>query len=169
MKDAGPRDFRLISPDWLRGHSGERGGFTLLELLVVIFIISVVLALALPTFTGMGGNKTVSDAKRVASILRYLNDSALSTKESLTLKVDFREKVIGYNGPEGEKSERFDSLSGVELQSRGMVTEGELFVFFSPLGAQEDITMHLGDEGSAVAVTLHSLNGRVKIRVKDES
>lgn len=168
MRDAASRDFSLSSSDRLRRRSGVRGGFTLLELMVVIFVISVVLAIALPTFTGMGESKAVSDAKRIASLLRYLNDTALSTKESLTLRVDFREKVIGYNGPEGEKSERVDSLSGVELQSGGMVTEGELLVFFSPLGAREDITVHLGDEGSAVAVTLHSLNGRVKIRVKDE-
>ena len=163
MRDAGLRDFSLLSPDRLRGYSGKRGGFTLLELMMVIFIISVVLALSLPTFTGMGENKIVSDAKRIASILRYLNDSALSTKESLTLRVDLRDKVIGYNGPEGEKSERIDSLSGVELQSRGMVTEGELLVFFSPLGAQENITIHLGDEGSPIAVALNSMNGRVKI------
>ena len=163
MRDAGLRDFSLLSPDRLRGHSGEKGGFTLLELMMVVFIISVVLALSLPTFTGMGENKIVSDAKRTASILRYLNDSALSTKESLTLRVDFKDKVIGYNGPEGDKSERIGSLSGVELQSRGMVTEGELFIFFSPLGARESLTIHLGDEGSAMAVALNSMNGRVKI------
>jgi len=163
MPDAGLRDFSLLSCDRLRGHSGKRGGFTLLELMMVVFIISIVLALSLPTFTGMGDNKLLSDAKRIASILRYLNDSALSTKESLTLKVDFKDKVIGYNGPEGEKSERIDSLSGVELQSRGMVTEGELLVFFSPLGARENITMHLGDEGPTIAIALNSMNGRVKI------
>ena len=163
MPDMGLRDFSLSSPERLRARYRRMGGFTLLELMVVIFIISVVLALALPTFTGMGENKLLSDAKRIASILRYLNDSALSTKESLTLKVDFKDKVIAYNGPEGEKSERFDSLSGVELQSRGMVTEGELIVFFSPLGAQENITMHLGDEGSRISVALNSMNGRVKI------
>jgi prepilin-type N-terminal cleavage/methylation domain-containing protein len=163
MRDTGLRDFGLSSPERSGEHFGRREGFTLLELMVVIFIISVVLALALPTFTGMGGNKITSDAKRIASILRYLNDSALSTKESLTLSVDFKDKVIGYNGPEGEKSEQFDSLTGVELQSKGMITEGELFVLFSPLGAQENITMHLGNEDSHMAVALNSMNGKVKI------
>jgi len=168
MPDAGLRNFSISPPERLRVHSLRGEGFTLLELMVVIFIISVVLALSLPTFTGMGENKIMSDAKKIASILRYLNDSAISTKESLTLKVDFRDKVIGYDSPEGEKSEQFDSLTGVELQSKGLVTEGELFVFFSPLGAQENITMYLGDEGSAVAVILNSMNGRVKIKLKDE-
>jgi len=144
MRHAGLRDFSLLSPDRLNAHSGRGAGFTLLELMLVVFIISVVLAFSLPSFTGMGENKIVSDAKRIASILRYLNDSALSTKESLTLRVDFKDKVIGYNSPEGEK-------------------EGELFVFFSPLGARENITMYLGDEGSAMAVALNSMNGRVKI------
>lgn len=163
MPDAGLKDFSRSFPEQLREHFCRRDGFTLLELMVVIFIISVVLALALPTFTGMGEHRIMSDAKRIASILRYLNDSALSTKENLTLKVGFKDKVIHYNGPEGEKSEQFDSLTGVELQSKGMVTEGELFVFFGPLGAQENITMHLGDEGSRMAVALNSMNGRVKI------
>jgi prepilin-type N-terminal cleavage/methylation domain-containing protein len=168
MPDAGLKDFILPSSERSRVYYGRRDGVTLLELVLVVFIVSVVLALVLPTFTGIGENKVMSDAKRIASILRYLNDSALSTKESLTLRVDLKDKVIGYNGPEGEKSERLDSLTGVELQSRGNVTEGELFVFFSPLGAQENITMHLGEDASAMAVTLHHMNGRVKIRLRDE-
>jgi len=169
MKGTCLEDCNLFTAERMRVRSFSGGGFTLLELMVVIFIVSVVLALALPSFTGVGENKAMSDAKRIASILRYLNDSAQSTKESLSLKVDFRDKVIEYSSPEGEKSERFDSLSGVELQSRGNVTEGELLFFFSPLGAQENIIMHLGDEDSAIEVTLNNLSGRVKIQSKDGS
>lgn len=143
-------------------------GFTFLELIIVIFIVSLVLALSLPSFTGMGESRIKSDSKRIASIIRYLNDSAISAKDTLQMKFNFKDRSLNYTGPEGEKSESFDSLSGVELQSRGMVSEGEVIIFFSPMGALENFTVHLRDDGSTMAVALNSVNGRVKIIQNEE-
>jgi len=141
----------------------SRKGFTLLELIVVIFILSLVLAVSLPSLTGIGESKMKSDAKRLGSIVRYLNDSALSTKNTLHMKITFADRVINYNGPDGDKSEKFDFLSGIELLSRGMVSEGEVVVFFSPLGASESFTMHLRDDKSDMSIAFNSMSGRVKI------
>lgn len=139
-------------------------GFTLLELIVVIFIVSLILAVSLPSFNGMGESRTRSEAKRLASLVRYLNDSALSRKETLHMKITFDDKAIRYAGPDGEKSEKFDSLSGIELQSSGMVSEGEIIFFFSPLGATESFTAYLRDSGSDMTVGFNGMNGRVNIR-----
>ncbi|GAB4417612.1 MAG: prepilin-type N-terminal cleavage/methylation domain-containing protein [Thermodesulfovibrionales bacterium] len=143
-------------------------GFTLLELIVVVFIISMVLAVSLPSFTGVGESKVKSDAKRIASILRYQNDSAISAKETFSMKVDFSRASTGsalliYNGPDGEKAEVFKDISGVELQSRGMVSEGEVVIFFGPSGASENIKVYLGDDKNLWTVALNSMSGRVKI------
>lgn len=145
----------------------KNSGFTLLELVVVIFIVSLILALALPSFTGIGESKTRSEARRLASIVRYLNDSAISTKESLQMKIDFKDRLLSYSSPEGEKSERFDSISAVELQSKGMISEGEVIVTYGPLGAQENFRIYLKDGGSSMDVLFNSMSGRVKIN-KDE-
>jgi general secretion pathway protein H len=146
----------------------ENDGFTLLELIVVIFIVSLVLAVSLPSFTGMGESRIRSEAKRLASLVRYLNDSALSTKETLQMKITFNDKIIRYVGPDGEKSERFDSLSGIELPSKGMVSEGEIIFFFSPVGGSESFTAHLKDDRANMTVDFNSMNGRVKIARIDE-
>jgi prepilin-type N-terminal cleavage/methylation domain-containing protein len=138
-------------------------GFTLLELIVVIFIVSLVLAVALPSFTGMGESRIKSEAKRLASLVRYLNDSALSTKETLLMKTTFNDKTIRYTGPDGEKAEQFSSLSGIEMQSRGMISEGEVIFFFNPAGASESFTAHLKENGSEMTVEFNCMNGRVKI------
>ena len=144
-------------------------GFTLLELIIAIFIISLVLALSLPSFTGIGESRIKSDAKRLGSIVRYLNDSAISTKDNLQLKIDFGDKLVNYDGPEGEKSEKFDSISSIELQSRGVISEGEVIIFFGPLGALESFKIYLKDGNSGMEISLNSVSGKVKIVTSNEN
>ena len=64
-------------------------GFTLLELVVIIFILSLVLAISFPSFSLQKDGKLKSEAGHIASILRYLNDSAISTKETYADKHKF--------------------------------------------------------------------------------
>jgi general secretion pathway protein H len=142
----------------------SKTGFTLLELIVVIFVLSLVLAVSLPSFIGMGESKIQSDAKRLASILRYLNDTAISAKESLSLKINLQDKTIQYNGPDGEKTETFQALSSIELQSKGMVSEGEVTIFFGPAGASQSFQMHLSSDKQDVIIALNAVSGRVKIK-----
>jgi prepilin-type N-terminal cleavage/methylation domain-containing protein len=139
-------------------------GFTLLELVVAIFILSIVLAVSLPSFSTLGEARITSDAKRLASILRYLNDSAITTKENLSFRVDLQNKTVKYLDPDGEKSERFDTISGVELQTKGMITEGEVMIPFGCSGAAESLIIHLTDDRKALAVAFNALSGRVKIK-----
>jgi len=93
-----------------------------------------VLAVSFPSFTLRQDGKLKSDAGHIASILRYLNDSALFTKETYALNINFKDRVVRYKGPDGEKTERIDHLSGITLQSRGKVSDGEVTVFFGPRG-----------------------------------
>lgn len=138
-------------------------GFTLLELIAVIFIVSLMLAFSFPYFTVMDRGKLKSEARKVASILRYMNDSALATKETYTIKINFGQKTLSYNGPEGEKTENLTNLSELHLQSRGTVSDGEIIVFFCPTGASESFTVYLKGGKAETAITFNSLSGRVKV------
>jgi general secretion pathway protein H len=141
----------------------RNSGFTLLELMVVIFIVSLMSAFSFPYFTVTQEGKLKSEARNVAANLRYMNDSALATKETYTLKVNFGQKTLSYKGPEGEKIEHLTKLSGLYLQSRGAVSDGEVTVFFGPAGALESFTVYLQGEKSKTAITLNSLSGRVSV------
>jgi len=140
-----------------------RLGFTLLELVLVIFLVSLLAALIFPSFYRWGDRGLEHDARRIASILRYLNDRAISCKETCSLKVDLQGDVISWKGPDGEKREGFPSLASIMVQSRGEVKEGEVILFFGPLGIQEAIAIRLraGDKGMRIA--FHPVSGKAKI------
>ena len=144
-------------------HDLQNTGFTLLELLAVVFLVSLFLALALPSFTGIGEDRVNTDARKFASILRYLNDNAISLKETFPLKISFSDKMVIYEGPEGQKAEKMEELREVELPSHGMLREGEAIVFFGPAGASEALSVYLGEGKDALTVELNPLSGRVKI------
>ncbi len=148
-------------------HDPQDAGFTLLELLAVVFLVSLFLALALPSFTGIGEDRVKTDARRFASILRYLNDNAISLKETFPLKISFSDNMVIYQGPEGEKAEKMEELREVELPSQGLLREGEVTVFFGPMGASEGLSVRMGGENNSLTVELNPLSGRVKI-VKNE-
>lgn len=137
--------------------------FTLLELIVVIFIVSLVLAVSFPTFTLQKDGKLKSEAGHIASILRYLNDSAISTKETYAVNINFNEKTMHYKGPDGEKMERIDTLSHITTQAKGNVSSGEVAVFLSPVGAGENFSIHLTGIESSMAIVFNALSGRVKV------
>ena len=147
----------------LNNDSDNNKGFTLFEIVVVIFILSVIAAIVLPSVTVMGTAKINSDAKRIASILRYLNDTAQTTKETASLKIDVKKRLLSYETAEGKKEEIFDTIRSVELQSRGMLQASEITLFFHPTGVAENIEIHLSDERTNVAVSFNHLSGRVKI------
>lgn len=138
-------------------------GFTLIELLVVIFIISLMVAVSLPSFTDILHDRTTTEAKRLASVIRYVNDTAVTTKENSHIKVIFRDRTLSYKTQGEDKSLRFETISGVKLQSRGMVREGEVIISFGPAGAGESFSIYLEDEKESLRVDFNALSGRVKI------
>jgi len=75
------------------GISSKRG-FTLLEIVVVLFIVSLVMAIVLPSFAGFGESKLKSESKEIASILRYMNDSAVSRKETFLIRFDLDKNMV---------------------------------------------------------------------------
>ncbi len=140
-----------------------RKGFTFLELIVVIFILSIVMALIMPSFSDFGENKLKSEAREIASLLRYLYDSAISRKETYLIKFNFNEDAVSISSPEGEKIKKFENIASVSTQSRGVVSTGELIFFFEPLGIRENISVHLNKDDKYMDVILNHLSGRVKI------
>jgi type II secretion system protein H len=151
-----------------RYASIRQQGFTLLELIVVIFIISLLAGVVFPSFRGLSGRQLNSDARRIASLLQYLNDSAMASKETFSLDFALQKGSISWKGPEGEKTESLKTLVGVDLQSKGMTREGLVTVFFSPLGIQEYMEILLKDDEKGMKVTFNPVSGRAKILTGDE-
>ncbi len=159
-KAVGPCRFSTFS---LQPSSFDKG-FTLLELLVVIFILSLFAAVVFPSFYTLDADIVKSEAKEIASVLRYLNDSALATKETYSLKIDFQERVLSWKGPDGERTKTMKSLESIELPSRGKIQEGQVILFFGPLGIQESVILSLHAKNEEMRVEFNQLSGRVRIK-----
>src|SRR5260370_7141893 len=77
MQGASPRRFARNS-----------GGFTLLELAVVMMIMGMVILLAIPYLGGLGNAQLKSEARRLASRANYLYQEAAAQKVMLRLVFD---------------------------------------------------------------------------------
>ncbi|MGB5157908.1 MAG: prepilin-type N-terminal cleavage/methylation domain-containing protein [Desulfobacterales bacterium] len=149
-------------------NKAGNNGFTLIELIVVIFIISVMLMVSFPNIGFHESGKLKSEAALLASVLRYLNDSAITMKETYAAKFDLGRKTLIYKGPEGEKKEGIKNLASILLQTRGLVSDGEVNIFFTPMGSSESFVINLKDDDSGIGVSSNSLSGRIKIIKQDK-
>jgi general secretion pathway protein H len=156
-ENVGPSGHKLGT----RQVSGN-AGFTLLELAVVVFIIAMLAAVVFPAFFGTG-NKISAEARKTASLLRYLNDNAISTKSVYPLKFNLPDGILSWQGPDGEKTETLKGLASITLTSKGTIKEGEVTVFFGPLGIKENLAVHLRGEDKDMTVSINPVSGRVKI------
>jgi len=143
-------------------------GFTLLELTIVIFIIALLAGIVFPSFRGLSERQLSSDARRTASLLQYLSDSAMASKETYSLDFDLQKSSVSWKGPDGDKTESLKTLSGVDLQSKGLTREGLVTVFFGPAGITEYIEILLKDDEKGMRVTFNPISGRAKILTGEE-
>jgi Tfp pilus assembly protein FimT len=121
---------------------------------VVIFIIALFAAVVYPTLSiNMG--QTKKDIHRMASVLRYVRDSALYQKRSLKVVFNLKEKTVRYETPEGEKSIELEELVGVKTPTHGLVKEGQLIVVFNLLGQAEPMVIYF-QEGQCVEYNPYS-------------
>jgi len=141
-------------------------GFTLIELIVVLFIISLTTALIMPNLWDTGERALKSEAKRIRNTLRYINDEAAGKKRTYILKIDLSSDSWGF---ESEKESRSFEMKenimfkDVILPSIGEVSIGEVIMKFGPMGPEEPIILHLIKDELEYTVTFNHINGRAKI------
>lgn len=138
----------------------KRQGFTLLEIIVVLFILSIITLIIFPLISNQTSIR--SDTKMVSSVMRYLFDTSITTKQTCILKIVFKEKTLSYDCQNEKKEFKINSLVSVSLSSRGEVREGELLIEFKP-PAYETLTFLLSDGVLYQTITLSGVSGRVKI------
>lgn len=143
----------------------RKTGFTLLELVVVIFIVSLLAALAYPAFR-TDSSKVKEEARKTASLLRYLSDSAIATKRTYSLRFDLDAHTIEWDGPEGKRQDTFSTLREVSLQSKGAIKDGTVTVFSGPVGFEEFIKVEFSEADTALSVEFNPISGRAKIKTK---
>lgn len=156
----------------------SRSGFTLIELLVVLVLLSLTAALVVPRLPATDSMALKNSARSTASLLRYLGDRSIGSKNIYRLRINISESSISVSRklasgdeipPEDPLLSRKVLAEGVvitDLQSPrvGTVKEGEVLIDFGAAGLSEFLTLHLSSpKGESVTITGYPQGGKVKI------
>lgn len=155
----------------------NKAGFTLLELLVVISILSAVLFIVFPKIPFLEDYTLNAEARRLAGLFRYLQDSA-STKK-IYYRIWFHPKKesldveYSLDGNEFKKGQEpflkgFTFKHGIDMQdivfsSSGKVEQGGAAVVFNPMSGAEPFNIHLKMEKRLLTISYNPYSGKVKI------
>ncbi len=153
-------------------------GFTLVELVVVIVILSITALLVYPKLTATGESGLRSSARSLSAAIRYVEDRAVSAKSSYRMKINLGDSNIQILKvmADGDEQPADDvipgrpliaegiSISDVILPRLGKVTEGEARIDFGPLGLGSMATIHLcSRNGRYYTVQAYPRSGRVRV------
>lgn len=146
--------------------NSHKTGFTLIELIIVISIISVITAIIMPSFWHSGEQSLKLEAKRLGNTLRFIYDEAVGKKETYLIKINLDSDSWSYESEKESRNftmEKNVMFKNIVIPSLGEVSRGEVTLIFSPLGPEEPITIHLLKDEFEYTVTFNHLNGRAKI------
>jgi len=162
-----------------RLHSGNllQGGFTLIEMMVVIVIIAVCAAIVIPRLPAPEATRLRSSARNLATAIRFMNDQAIITKGQYTLQLSLTENStqiskLSASGEELPPDDQFMnhrlveegiSIEDVTVPQLGRVSEGEVIIPFGPGGNQDGITIHLKGGEKHLTIIAYPSGGKVKV------
>ncbi|WP_279384424.1 pilus assembly FimT family protein [Geotalea toluenoxydans] len=162
----------------LKPRTGFQGGFTLMELMVVIAILSLIAGIVLPRLPSTESAKLRDSARSLASAIRFIGDRAATTKTGYRLHLNITDSTtrVRQLSPSGEETAADDpflsrrpiaegiTIEDVTIPQSGKISEGEVIIGFGPGGLQDFMIIHLKDgKNGHFTVTAYPSSGKVKV------
>ncbi|MFA7062496.1 MAG: prepilin-type N-terminal cleavage/methylation domain-containing protein [Pedobacter sp.] len=153
-------------------------GFTLIEIVVVLVIISMAMMLVIPRLPSSESENLKSSARTLASTLRYLQDRAAAGRTIYYLRLEpgtDQVKVLerGYDGSEKEPGDPLllqrpiregIQVADVFIPRLGKVYDGQLRLEVGMGGIRDFVVIHLrSTDGIFWTVMAFPSSGKVKV------
>lgn len=158
------------------GPLTNRQGFTLVELLVVIVLLSLVSFISLPLFTNQGDGDERLILRRVAGTVKQLYNEATLTRDEYLLTFDFnRNSLLAFRLRSSSgvvEKESFGRelmfaplrMKQVDIKGRGIFHTGQVSVRIFPLGWMEQTSLLVRKEnGTELQLEFSPLTGSMTI------
>lgn len=157
--------------------SKNRAGFTLIEIVVVVTIISMVLLLVLPRLPSSDAENLKTSARTLAATLRYLQERAAASGSAYYLQLEAGSDKLkllevaadgGGREPADPLLQRPPLKTGIRIADvvvprLGKVMEGQLRLDVGAAGLRDFVTFHLrSPEGKFWTVMAFPAGGKVK-------
>ena len=155
------------------------GGFTLLELVLVLLLISVVLAMAAPSLRGfVRARQTADAASQLLAMTQWARSQAAAEGRSYRLNVDAQagaywlsvERGGAFVELDGEYGRHFRLPDGVAAGLETPADDSADYIQFHPNGRCDEATIELrGRQGEVFRVTCDSATERFRIASAEET
>ncbi len=153
------------------------GGFTFMEMMVIVFIISITALVVLPLLPSTDATRLRDSARRLSTVIRYLGDQAITTKSVFRMHLDMTDNTVTVKkivaGEEEAPEDPFFSrkilsegvsIEDVEVPRLGKTSEGVVNADFGVGGLGEFTVIHLkGEKGDHFTITSFPNGGRVNV------
>ena len=153
-------------------------GFTLLEMVVVVAILSLLVVIVLPLLPSSEVSALSDSARRLSALVRYLGDQSVTTKSLYRMQLDLSDNTVAIkkivNGVEREPEDPFFSrrvmaqgvnIEDIETPRLGKTGDGTINVDFGAAGLGEFMIIHLrGRGGDHFTVTAIPYGGKVEVQ-----
>ncbi|WP_090255633.1 pilin [Ectothiorhodospira marina] len=133
----------------------KQQGFTLIELMIVVAIIGILAAVAIPAYQDYTARAKVSEGISLASAAR----TAVSEHVLSTSNFPDSNNAAGYTSP------TTDNISGIAIGSDGVIT----VTFNSAAGVPQDATLVFTPLTTAGAVTWSCTGGTLETQYRPSS
>ena len=153
----------------MTGRKVESGGFTLVEMLVVLAIISLLLAFAPPVFNRiMPGLEVQSATRQLAASLRSARSEAIRDNTETTLTLDLEARVYRLDQL-GQEQAIDEDIEVSMLTARSELEREDVGrIRFYPDGTSTGGRITFSGGGAAYDVLVDWLTGRIHIMEKRE-
>jgi type II secretion system protein H len=154
-------------------------GFTLVELLIVIVVLGLMLALAIPKLGELGEANLKRSARHLTGMVRFLRDESQAKKKEYRIKFDIQNghywaEVLTQTSDKTVEFKRYQSVMVDEASLSGQTTFKDVHVashpddptiLFTPDGWVEHALIHLRDgDNKDFTLMVNPLTGNTDLR-----
>ncbi len=138
-----------------RTTGNAAAGFTLVEILVVLVLMGLVTALAIPSFAGRSQSLQAREAARhLYQVLQSARSQAITTANPVSLLLDYRQQLLQL-----EQETAYELPRDMRIRARGAPATQTLT--FYPDGSASPAAFRLEAAGRTFRYTIEPLTGRI--------
>lgn len=143
-------------------QSNHSRGFTLIEILVVMVLISLVTAFAIPSIrTSLFSDQLKATARRLVGFVTEVSQNAVSNQSEYRISFDLEENHV-WATPEAAKNKQEEEVKEIKLEVPESVTIVDVVSASGDKNSQGTATLYLSKKGyiDKTAIHLRSDDGR---------
>lgn len=142
----------------------RNNGFTLLELIIVIFLMTLILGLSLPFFAhSLPSNRFNTTVRDIVATIRHARIMSRNNNTEQAIFIDLDSKYYGIEG-QGSKAISSDINIKVIDPFSGEIYSGKYWITFRPLGGIDGGTIVLWTEKKTANINLDPIVGAVVVK-----